>query len=219
MQSNNHLIFTMGFPVLVRGHLYIELWPRSLWKLIGLGPRDWHELWTLIMSAACPERHCGYQTGSAWLSINHYSDVIMGVMASQITSLTIVYSTIYSGADQRKHQSSVSLAFVKRIHQLPVNSPLKGTVMWKMFQFDNIIMMKTYQPRTEGLTWIANTDHAWCLSHKASFLSIQIGLIHGLRINWKFISGERAWPSIESQNSIEGLYFWGPFNFNHSMDK
>ena len=47
----------------------------------------------------------------------------MSVMASQITSLTIVYSTVYSGADQRKHQSSVSLAFVRGIHQWPVNSP------------------------------------------------------------------------------------------------
>ena len=42
----------------------------------------------------------------------HYGDVIMGTIASQITSLTIVYSTVYSGADQREHQSSASLAFV-----------------------------------------------------------------------------------------------------------
>ena len=42
----------------------------------------------------------------------HYDDVIMSTIASQITSLTIVYSTIYSGADQSKHQSSASLAFV-----------------------------------------------------------------------------------------------------------
>ena len=41
----------------------------------------------------------------------------MGAMASQITSLTIVYSTVYSGADQRKHQSSASLAFVTGIHR------------------------------------------------------------------------------------------------------
>ena len=43
----------------------------------------------------------------------HYSDAIMGAMAFQITSLTIVYSTVYSDADQRKHQSSASLAFVR----------------------------------------------------------------------------------------------------------
>ena len=40
----------------------------------------------------------------------HCSDVIMGRIASRITSLTIIYSTIYSDADQRKHQSSASLA-------------------------------------------------------------------------------------------------------------
>ena len=38
-------------------------------------------------------------------------DVIMSAIASQITSLTIGYSTVYSGADQSKHQSSASLAF------------------------------------------------------------------------------------------------------------
>ena len=56
----------------------------------------------------------------------HYSDVIMSTMASQITSLMIVYSTVYSGADQKRHQSSTSLAFVRGIHRLPLNSPHKG---------------------------------------------------------------------------------------------
>ena len=68
------------------------------------------------------------------------SDVIMGAMASQITSLTISYSTVYSGADQRKHQSSASLAFVRGIHRLPVNSPHKWPVAQKMFPFDDVIM-------------------------------------------------------------------------------
>ena len=48
---------------------------------------------------------------------DHHGDFIMGTIASQITSLTIVYSTVYSGADQRKYQSSVSLAFVWGIHR------------------------------------------------------------------------------------------------------
>ena len=58
----------------------------------------------------------------------HYSDVIMGAMASQITSLTIVYSTVYSGTDQRKHQSSASLALVRGIHRslCAGNSPGTG---------------------------------------------------------------------------------------------
>ena len=54
--------------------------------------------------------------------INHYSGIIMGAMMSQITSITIVYSTVYSVADQRKHQSSASLAFVRGIHRWPVNA-------------------------------------------------------------------------------------------------
>ena len=50
--------------------------------------------------------------------IEHYNDVIMGTIASQITSITIIYSTVYSDADQRKRQSSASLAFVRGIHVL-----------------------------------------------------------------------------------------------------
>ena len=70
----------------------------------------------------------------------HYSDVIMGAMASKITSLTIVYSTVYWGADHRKHQSSASLAFVWGIHRWLVNSPHKGPVTRNMFPFDDVIM-------------------------------------------------------------------------------
>ena len=73
-------------------------------------------------------------------SEQHYNDVIMSTIASQITSLTIVYSTVYSGADQRKHQSSASLAFVRGIHRGPVNSPHKGPVTRKMFPFDDVIV-------------------------------------------------------------------------------
>ena len=56
----------------------------------------------------------------------HYGDVMMGSMASQITSLTIVYPIVHSGADERKHQSSASLAFVRGIHRWPVNSLHSG---------------------------------------------------------------------------------------------
>ena len=70
-------------------------------------------------------------------------DVIMGAIASQITSLTIVYSTVYWGSDQSKHQSSASLAFVRGIHRGPVNSPHKWPVTRKMFPFDDVIMKQT----------------------------------------------------------------------------
>ena len=74
--------------------------------------------------------------------MHHYDDVIMGTSASQITSLAIVYSIVYSSADQRKHQSSASLAFVRGIHRAPVNSPHKWPVTRKMFPFDDVVMMK-----------------------------------------------------------------------------
>ena len=72
--------------------------------------------------------------------IFHYGDVIMGTIATQITSLTVVYSNVHSDADQEKHQSSASLAFVWGIHREPVNSPHKWPVTRKMFPFDDVIM-------------------------------------------------------------------------------
>ena len=66
--------------------------------------------------------------------------VIMSAMASQIISLIIVYSTVYSGTDQRKHHSSASLACEREIHRWPVNSPHKGPITRKMFPLDDVIM-------------------------------------------------------------------------------
>ena len=63
-------------------------------------------------------------------------------MASQITSLTIVYSSVYSGADQRKHKSSASLAFVRGIQNSPVTGefPAQRPITRKVFPFDDVIM-------------------------------------------------------------------------------
>ena len=86
----------------------------------------YHEFWKAIQL-----------DGSAY---KHYDDVIMTMLASQITSLTVVYSIVYSGVNQRKHQSSASLAFVREIHRGPVNFPHKWPVTRKMFPFDDVIM-------------------------------------------------------------------------------
>ena len=69
-----------------------------------------------------------------------YCDAVMGAMASQITSLTTVYSTVHWGADQRKHQSTASLAVVRGIHRWPVNSLFKWLVTRKCFPLDDVIM-------------------------------------------------------------------------------
>ena len=105
-----------------------------------------------------PSRRRWFLTPSRWLwrqcnskitikdigqmGLPHYNDAIMSVMAPQITSLTIVDTTVYSGTDQRKLQSAASLAFVREIHKWLVNSPRKGPVTRKMFAFDDVIMTK-----------------------------------------------------------------------------
>ena len=75
----------------------------------------------------------------------------MGSIASQIISLTIVYSIVYSDADQRKHQSSASLAFVRGIHWWPVNFQHKGPVTRKMFPFDDVIIRISCTGKTTSL--------------------------------------------------------------------
>ena len=85
----------------------------------------------------------------------HYNDVIMGTIVSQIASFTIVYSMVYSGADQRKHQSSATLAFVRWIHRGLVTWP----VTWKMFLFDDVIMSPvSYRALFQHKTIFSDTD-------------------------------------------------------------
>ena len=104
---------------LIRVHLY-----ESISSMARVGPCSLREADSLF---ACTHRR-------------HYTDVLMSQMASQITSLGSVYSTVYSCEDQRKHQSSSSLAFVRIIHRGPVNSPHKRSVTRKMLPFDDVIM-------------------------------------------------------------------------------
>ena len=92
----------------------------------------------------------------------HYDDVIMGVLSSQITSLTTVYSNVYSGADQRKHQSSTSLDFVPGIHWRPANFPHKWSVTRKMFPFDDVIMTVTVVRAAHGQLGTPLKKDQWC---------------------------------------------------------
>ena len=94
-------------------------------------------------------------------SNRHCSDVIMSSMTSWITSLTIVYSIVYSGPDQRKHQSSTSLAFVRESHRWPVNSPHKGPVTRKKFPFYDVTMLgKNIRRHCRDVTmlWLGSQD-------------------------------------------------------------
>ena len=68
---------------------------------------------------------------SGKFSMKYYNDAIMSAVASQITDVPMVCTTVCSGTDQRKHQSSASLAFVRGIHRWSVNSAHKGPVTRK----------------------------------------------------------------------------------------
>ena len=86
----------------------------------------------------------------------------MTMLASQITSLTVVYSIVYSGVNQRKHQSSASLAFVWAIHRGPVNFLHKWPVTRKMFPFDDVIMeCIIFSRRTNEKTFGLLESKAW----------------------------------------------------------
>ena len=115
-------------------------------------------IFLLIYPSSCLiQSGCGNMSDKVSFSLIysvHYDDVIMSAIASQITSLTIVYSTVCPGADQSKHQSSASLAFVWGIHRRPVNSPHKWPVTRKMFPFDDVIMCFMHAER--GLAWFAS---------------------------------------------------------------
>ena len=113
-----------------------------------------------------------------WHPAKHYCDVIMGAMASQITSLTINHSIVHSVADQRKHQSSASLAFACGIHRWPVNASHKWPVTRKMFQFDDVIMVWIIDTRdTIVFHFQLNQSfpymERWCL-HNLSIIQFQI---------------------------------------------
>ena len=106
----------------------------------------------------------------------HYIDVIMGALACQITGLMIVYSTVYSGADQRKHQSPASLAFVRGIHQWPVNSPHRASnaenvsIWWRHHELEKSVPQR--------LVW--NVFHR----RRISILMVKIVLVWWLRRWW-----------------------------------
>ena len=94
-------------------------------------PAHCHAMTCFVMVILSPIR------GWVWL---HYNDVIMSTMASHITSVSSIYSTVCSSKDQRKYQSSALLTFVRGIHRWSVNSPHKGSVTRKMFPFDHVFM-------------------------------------------------------------------------------
>ena len=101
----------------------------------------------ICLHSLLPRRGTFERTAQQLKRSTHYNDVIMSAMASQITGVSILCSTVCSGSDQRKNQSSASLAFMRGLHRWPVNSPLKRSGKRKMFQLDDVIMTQRIQCR------------------------------------------------------------------------
>ena len=131
----------------------------------------------------------------------HYCDVIIGAVASQITSLTIVYSTVYSDADQRKHQSSASLAFVWGIRRGPVNSPHKWPVTRKMSPFDDVIMLfQSFRQATNATSKLTN----WVYGLSCMGPMCPNKLMNWIELNW--VSSQRTSSQrTMREQSIHGL--------------
>ena len=125
-----------------------RIWYGSIMKWVCLGMSYFYLHWIKIFDLFL------------WFDLINYSDITMNSMASQITGISIVYSTICSGADQRKHQSSASLTFVRGIPRWQVNSLHKGPAMWKMFPFDDVI--KFSQHHTWWLHWCSHASLSVC---------------------------------------------------------
>ena len=133
----------------------------------------------------------------------------MGTIASQITSLTIVYSIVYSGADQRKHQSSASLTFVWGIHRGPVNSPHKWPVTRKMFPFDDVIMvypnfMDADASICELITGEKFTNIAWFLTDNRT-----------TNYFWVLMKGTQQCQDVNTGLWVEECHagVWAPYSF------
>ena len=147
----------------------------------------------------------------------NYNDVVMDWMASQITSLMIIYSTNYSGADQRKYQSSASLAFVRGIHRWPANSPHKWPVTRKMFPFDDVTMLNN----------VGQSKKKTCLKLLAiaalKKTRVSLGILHcawGRARSFRSSDITLTYPSpiIHVQDHILHIYIWNhgiSFDINH----
>ena len=147
-------------------------------------------------------------TLSLMVAPRHKSYAIMSAMACQITSVSIVYSNVCSGADERKHRSTASLAFVRRIHRWPVNSPHKGPVTRKMFPFHDVIMGCHYEWHKKTVVLYLKTS-----THAAIFFFnyVRIGMVNPALLTTSSINcvleGHSSWwcPQMETFSALPAL--------------
>ena len=146
----------------------------------------------------------------------HYIDVIMTMMTSQITSLTVVYSTVYSDADQRKHQSSASLAFVRGIHRDRWIPRTKGQLRGKCFHLmtSSCDAFSRQCPKPPNLTHFTIMAW-WCLRPEIRIT----GYVYKSKEVKSMVKGERKHTSdIESclVSSWWGMLYWTELSYTEA---
>ena len=113
---------------------------------------------SLFMRSVTHETEAAQSIRVYWQTLQWRHNGLDGV-SNHSTSLTIVYSAVYSGADQTKNPSSASPAFVQGFHRGPVYFPHKGPVTRKMFPFHDVIIF--YLPYTYEITvFQLNSEYA-----------------------------------------------------------
>ena len=122
---------------------------------------------------------------------SRYNDVIMTTIASQITSLTVVYSTVYSDADQRKHQSSASLAFVWGIHRDRWIPRTKGQLRGKCF---HLMTSSCFELLLDCSLWL--NVNVVCGPQDKGFPTVLMSAATGC------IFAKLGWNKIEHQNTF-----------------
>ena len=135
----------------------------------------------------------------------HYIDVIMTTMASQITSLTVVYSIVYSGVDQRKHQSSASLAFVRGIHRGRWIPRTKGQLCGKCFHLMTSSCIQTDDKKRQRVPGAKRVSMAWrryaftvvrSSGQEAGNYCISVHIGHNMFAPHGIIVHDDEWPCI-----------------------
>ena len=134
-----------------------HFWTSGLWYLLKFFVVLYTDPYTLSTGSITDWPHSQFSPG--------YFDIIMSAMAFQTTGVSIVCTTVCSGADQRKHQSSASLAFVRGINRCSVDSHHKGPVTRKMFLFGDVIIPRIFRPQNQRI----NDENGRCLIYNYIF--------------------------------------------------
>ena len=168
-----------------------EFWLRFHWS-VPKGPIDWQ--YVIVSSRNSLDSNKSQFT-------NHYIDVIMTTMASQITSLTVVYSTVYSNANQRKHQSFASLAFVWGIHRDRWIPRTKGQLRGKCFHW---MTSSCEAGWTSSQVYTCVSMYKYCSDVIMSAMSYQIT---GISIVYS-AADQRKHPSPASLAFVRRIHQW-----------